>query len=194
VEEVGVMGTKAQQMTPIQIRGPKSFDAEKAIQAILYIANRLGRKADIYKVLKVIYFADREHLAEWGRLMFGESYLALNYGPVPGESYNIIRFVRDGVPCCSEYAPARDAFRIDGNLIIPFLEAESDLLSPSERECLDRQIKACRNLTFNQLKERSHDLAYERADENGLMSVESIAASLPDRDLLLEHLQDPFPG
>jgi hypothetical protein len=188
------MGTRAQQMTSIQIRSPRSFDAEKAIQAILYIAKRLGVKADIYKVLKVIYFADREHLAEWGRFMFGESYLALNYGPVPGGAYNIIRFVRDDIPCCSEHTLAKDAFRVDGNLIVPFADAQADAFSPSERECLDRQIRACRNLTFNQLKERSHDLAYQRADENGLMSIESIAATLPNRDLLLEHVRDPYPG
>ena len=41
------------------------FDKSKALNALLYVANRVKRK-DFHKIFKIVYFADRQHLAEWG--------------------------------------------------------------------------------------------------------------------------------
>jgi hypothetical protein len=43
------------------------------------------------------------------------------------------------------------------------------------------------------LMEQSHDSAFHQADENDFMSLESIAQTLPNADLLLAHLSDPMP-
>jgi hypothetical protein len=42
------------------------FDKVKALNALLYVACRVQRK-DFHKIFKIIYFADRQHLAEWGK-------------------------------------------------------------------------------------------------------------------------------
>lgn len=42
------------------------FDAEKAVEVLLYIAEKCP---DVYKALKVLYFADKDHLAQYGRLI-----------------------------------------------------------------------------------------------------------------------------
>ena len=47
------------------------FDIDKAINVVLYVANRLPRK-DFHKIFKVIYFADKAHLSEWGRTISGD--------------------------------------------------------------------------------------------------------------------------
>ena len=64
------------------------FNPEKSLQAVLYVANRLERK-DFHKIFKVLYFADREHLTKYGRPITGDTYVAMEYGPVPSMIYDI---------------------------------------------------------------------------------------------------------
>jgi hypothetical protein len=59
------------------------FDAHKALEVILYVA---GSVPDMYRALKVLYFADREHLGRYGRLICGDTYVAMRLGPVPSGS------------------------------------------------------------------------------------------------------------
>jgi len=83
---------------------------------------------------------------------------------------------------------------MDGNHVIPFVDADPDVFSESDLECLDEGVKECRNLSFSELKSKSHDRAWQSSDENDVMTIESIAALAPDKDTLLEYLQDPHPG
>ena len=55
------------------------FDKEKALNALLYVTNRVQRK-DFHKIFKIIYFADRQHLADWGRPITGDTYIAREAG------------------------------------------------------------------------------------------------------------------
>ena len=73
------------------------FDLQKSIQAILYVANRLNRK-DFHKIFKILYFADRNHLSDYGRTITGDFYVAMDDGPVPSKIYDIFKIVRgDGL-------------------------------------------------------------------------------------------------
>ena len=45
-----------------------TFDVYKSLHAVLYIAERL-RRSDFHKIFKILYFSDREHLMEYGRLI-----------------------------------------------------------------------------------------------------------------------------
>lgn len=51
------------------------FDRTKALNALLYVANHVQRK-DFHKIFKVVYFADRQHLADWGRPITGDTRLS----------------------------------------------------------------------------------------------------------------------
>jgi len=179
--------------TPVAVRGPFTFDAPKAIQAIVYVANRLKQPADMYWVLKSLYFADKHHLHRYGRFIFGDCYVAMRHGAVPSGAYDLCKIARGEGPLlqCPE---VRSAFSMDGNHVIPFVDADPDVFSESDLECLDEGVKECRNLSFSELKSKSHDGAWQSSDENDVMTIESIAALAPDKDTLLEYLQDPHPG
>ena len=69
------------------------FDKTKALNALLYVANRVQRK-DFHKIFKIVYFADRQHLAEWGRPITGDTYIAMDAGPVPSRMYDMLKIVR----------------------------------------------------------------------------------------------------
>jgi len=180
-------------VTPVTVRGPFTFDASKAIQAILYAANRLRQPADMYWVLKSLYFADKCHLHRYGRFIFGDRYVAMRHGPVPSGAYDLCKIARGDSPLL-QYPEVRSAFCMDGNHVIPFVDANADVFSESDLECLDEGVKECRDLSFGELKSKSHDEACQSSDENDEMTIESIAALAPDKDSLLEYLKDPHPG
>ena len=72
-----------------------SFDPEKGIEVLLYIADKTK---DIYKILKILYFADKLHLSKYGRFISGDYYIAMKHGPVPSRSYDIIKIARGENP------------------------------------------------------------------------------------------------
>lgn len=168
------------------------FDAEKAIEVILYIASH-APQPDVYHVLKIMYFADKEHLEKYGRLICNDDYIAMNSGPVPSGAYDIIKHVRgDGYhPCVDEQAGKFLEVRPrPNNRVIPLRKANIDFLSDSDIECLDNTISEYGNLSFGVLKNKSHDAAFSSADENDEIPLEAIASTLKNGNLLLEHLRD----
>ena len=162
------------------------FDAKKAVEVILYIAEQQG---DMYTALKVLYFADKMHLADYGRFICGDSYSAMGHGPVPSATYDIVKYVRGDKHECYPEARAAEAFRMRGNTIIPLRGPDRDLLSESDMECLDTAIKEYAHYSFRRLRKASHDQAFTSADQNDFMSVESIARTLPDGALLVDYLE-----
>ena len=172
---------------------PFKFDPEKAVEVILYLANR-APKRDIYHVLKLLYFADKAHLERNGRFICGDSYVAMKSGPVPSGTYDIIKDIRgNGIHSFAEHA--RHAFAVkDTHEISPLRDADPAFFSESDIECLDESIKTYGPLSGTELKKRSHDDAYKAADENDFIDIEQIARMFPGGEKLIKHLQDPYPG
>jgi len=69
------------------------FNREKAIQSILYVTNKLTRK-DFHKIFKILYFAERKHMQDWGMPIIGDTYIAMDAGPVPSRVYDMLKIVR----------------------------------------------------------------------------------------------------
>jgi len=169
------------------------FDADKAVEIILYIATRVDAPG-FHRISKILYFADREHLARYGRFVCGDSYVAMKHGPVPSGTYDVLKYVRGDAGLTCTVPHAQESFRVDdGKVVIPFRNANLELLSESERECLDLAIAKYGKLPFTKLTELSHDGAWDSADENEFIEVEQIVATLPDAQQLLEHLTNPHP-
>ena len=162
------------------------FDAEKAAEVLLYIAEE---QSDVYKALKILYFADKQHLARYGRFICGDSYVAMSHGPVPSGAYDLIKYARgDGFHWFD--MPIEKAFSVQQDRIIPHRKANRDLLSESDMQCLDAAIKQYGHLSFSELRRLSHDEAFKNADLNDFISLEAIAQTLPDSESLLEYLRD----
>jgi uncharacterized phage-associated protein len=58
------------------------FDPEKALQAMVYLVDRLGC-VDKAKLTKLLYIADRDHFLAHGYPITGDSQYAMPFGPVP---------------------------------------------------------------------------------------------------------------
>lgn len=177
------------------MRYPFRYDQETAVEALLYIAERLADPT-LHRVFKVMYFADKKHLEQYGRLIFGDHYVAMKKGPVPSRIYNLAKIVRGDFD--DEYGAgvpnARKDFLVeDGHKVVPKRSADLRQFSNSERTVLDWAIDAYGELPFDDLVVKSHDASYEAADENDVISIEALTIGVRDRDTLLEHLADPHP-
>lgn len=165
-----------------------TFNYGKSLEAILYVAKEIG---DLYHLMKILYFADKDHLNHYGRFITGDSYVAMRNGPVPSEVYDMIKHVRgDGAEFYSE--EVKKAFRIDNNNIIPLRSYNEKKLSVSDKKCLDKAIKENKSLTFGTLMDKSHDAAYIAADQNDFIPIEDIAKTLPDSENILSYLRNMY--
>lgn len=164
------------------------FDAEKTIEVILYVS-KLAPVPDIYHVLKIMYFSDKEHLQEYGRLICNDSYIAMLHGPVPSGAYDIVKSVRGDGYSRAE-SKAKESFQVLDDKIFPSRDANQALLSESEEKCLNDAIKTYGALSFDKLRKLSHDKAFKSVDQNDRISIEAIAETLKDGRLIIEHLKD----
>jgi hypothetical protein len=160
------------------------FKKQKALEVILYIALQVP---DLYHILKIIYFADKEHLSRYGRFINGDSYVAMKDGPVPSQSYDIIKALRgDGLYDLNN--EDYNSVTIEENEVKPNRKANLDFLSQTDLECLDEAINKYKDYSFNQLHIESSDSAYEAADRNNFMSVIDIAKTLKNSDEVISYL------
>ncbi|MEI7209937.1 Panacea domain-containing protein [Pectobacterium carotovorum] len=168
------------------------FDSEKALEAILYVASK-APIPDIYHVCKILYYADRFHLESYGRLVSGDHYNAMKDGPVASNTYDIIKIARgDGryIPNGCDVTSVREAFGISGKKVNPLRNPDEDIFSDSDLECIDKSIEMLGRMSFEEIRNKSHDPAWESADSNGEMSLESIINELKDSKLILDYMQN----
>jgi len=167
-----------------------SPNPQKAIEVLLYVVQHVP---NMYNALKVLFFADKLHLARYGRLIYGDSYCAMKHGPVPSLAYDMVKSSRgESTPLAPELARVvRECLTIDRNhRITSRRDPDLSLLSPSDLECLREAIGEYGAMPFNELRAISHrDRAYQAADENDFISLEAIVRSLPEGDELLEYLE-----
>lgn len=167
---------------------PSKFDEDKALEVILYMASKLTDPT-FHQIFKILYFSDKRHLQKYGRLILSDGYVAMKHGPVPSRLYDILKKCRK-LPENNTY---KNSLQVTNSFHLKSLRNTNlDLLSKSERECLDYAINEFGQLSFKKLTELSHDSAWEKVGENDFISVEDIAATLPNRKDLIENLQGKF--
>lgn len=151
------------------------FDIEKSINAILYVANHLTRK-DFHKIFKVLYFADRNHLSNYGRTITGDSYIAMDDGPVPSKIYDIFKIVRGDSLYSSERKHQFEPYFAVQNwmIVVPKQQANTDYLSESDLEELNNSLSLYGNLSWDEVREKSHDFAWRSTVKDHTIDLQNI--------------------
>ena len=167
-----------------------SFNKDVALQAMLYILSKLG-VADMHRVSKILYFADRSHLSRYARSITGDDYIKMSYGPVPSNVYDIMKAVRGD----SFFANTPEAKRMEQYFkfvnvkdIMPLADVNMDYLSESDVECLDEAIAKCKDLSFEELTRLSHDYAWNKASLNDKISVSDILCEMGDTEEYIDYI------
>lgn len=157
-----------------------TLDVKKMLEAMIYVAKRIPGH-DFYKSLKALYAGDRQHLEHHGCLIYGETYEALEHGPVPKAAYALTKQLEEAA---SSNLFADDALSIPlrriGNQLIPARDADFGLLSAAERKSLDWAIQYFAPMRFGETKTATHDSAYLATAPNAPLAIEAIIRTLPE--------------
>ncbi len=155
------------------------FNEEKAISAVLHIVREvLARGEDkigLHKVFKILYFADRDHLVSWGRPITGDYFVAMQYGPVPSNIYDMLKSTKGDSSFISpeKYTPF---FKVYGEKWVEAKQdPDMDVLSESDLEALKKAIEDNVHLRFWDLVNKSHGSAWKTASKDCKMSYKRMA-------------------
>lgn len=182
---------KAAQPQPRRFAELGQLDASKGLEALVYAARRLPGKGH-YWPLKAQYVADKHHLERHGKTIYGETHMAMPYGPVPQAAYNASRALAQGELICEFPMDAvRTALRRDGDDLVALRDADASVLGEHERESLDWAIRLVADLSFEELKTQTHDAAWKKTAPNEALAWRDIIESLAPavRRRLLEQFE-----
>lgn len=175
---------------------PKAkFDQRKAFHAMLFVVTHLPKPANAYNVLKCLYYADRQHLQEYGRQIYGETFYALEHGPVPSEAYEIIKYANGRAKWDLQFPEAFELLDVNDIHVSARGAVDTDRLSRSDMACLLDATRKYGKMPFGKLKNLSRQgKAFENADANGEMKLADLIDELQEGKAVASHLEDRNPG
>jgi uncharacterized phage-associated protein len=165
------------------------FNENKTINAVLYIVTKLKR-SDFHKIFKLLYFSDREHLMEYGRTITGDKYIAMSDGPVPSNLYDIFKSVR-GDGYFKDNGKFGVYFSVIGNDLIK-ANKEPDLkkLSKTDIYHINNSVEQYGNLSWDEIREKSHDYAWRSTIINRQISFDNILLEAGGDVEYIEYLKE----
>lgn len=155
------------------------FDQQTLIEEVLYILEKTGG-IDYYHLFKILYFAERSLLAEWGCRLNADDFCALEYGPVPTHLYDAVKELKSGSVHSSLAEMLAEAVEFAGedapNVLLAKRRPDMDFLSKACIEELDKSITRHSTQSFRQLKDASHDDAWKEAyHSSGLRAMSTLS-------------------
>ncbi len=171
----------------------KLFKYDKAINSLLYSLQQLGGKTDMHKLCKILYFADQRHLSHYGRSITGDTYIAMQFGPVPSCVDDILKALRgDSFFSSSDKIELlKKSLVFENRYILRSLVApDMDELSETDVECLSYAVNICKNKSFAELTQFSHGLAWSNTKRDREISVKDILREAGDEEAYVEYIAD----
>jgi uncharacterized phage-associated protein len=166
-----------------------NFDKTKSVNAILYIVEKVTR-SDFHKIFKILYFSDREHLIRYGRTITGDKYIAMTDGPVPSNIYDIFKSIR-GDGYFKDNGEFSQYFSVTGwDIIKSQQKADITELSKTDLHLIDECIAKYGDLSWDELREKSHDYAWRSTTINRPMNFESIILEAGGDDEYIAYLSE----
>lgn len=162
------------------------FAAEKAYAAIHWmVTQRPG--LDLHAGLKSCYFADKTHLNERRRPIFGATYRAMKFGPVPLEIYEMMK---GEALWKAELGREQFPWELAGFhlRLIANSAPNLDALSESDLEHLKRGLDTSTSMDFTERTEATHGVDWQRANL-GLMHYEDMLNDGPQKEAIISYLE-----
>lgn len=151
-----------------QIKALNTDEVLKLKAIVLYIVNQC-KVIDIFHILKILYFADKQHYAEWGTRLTMDTFVAMDNGPVASNLYDALKHVRNPKHLAADnhLRLISEALFIPDEMYHNYLSAKEepdmDELSKSDLLCLDHSIEENSETSFSVLSQKSHDIAWTEA-------------------------------
>ena len=169
----------------------RKYNIDKVANAIVLAIDLGVQHLGKTKLMKLLFFADKEHLKRYGRPIFYDNYIKQEMGPVPSITYNII----------SSYNKEQGDFKKDVEKFLkqvdigekpigcnfPMMqftkkkEFNPEVFSKSEIDVLKKVFIKFKQLTAGKISSLSHELPeYRNAFMNDSISYEDMAEDMAD--------------
>ena len=169
-----------------------TFNPEKMASAVAYVVQeRPGLTKG--QIGKLLYFADKQHLLEYGRPITGDVYKAVAQGHIPSNGLNMI----DRNACCVG-SGAVECLAKYGELVADRVFVLKNapnmrVFSKSDRRVLDQVLETLGNLSAPELEKKSYaEPSWKMTPENGIVPFELFFEGHPEatpiKDALLENV------
>ena len=171
-------------------RARYKFSAEKGFAAVQWMV-RQGRPLDIHGALKSCYFADKSHLNEHLQPIFGATYRAMKFGPVPLEIYEILKGESMWL---WEANLTATPWVLDGFYIRPNANTDPDLsvFGESELDHLRAGFEKSVSMTFTARTAATHGRDWQAAN-GGIMAYEDMIDPSERSDDYVRFIQETAP-
>jgi|SRR6267378_4696052 len=137
------------------------FDREKTIAAIGYLAAKGLPELDKYRVCKLLFLADKVHLVKYARPITGDTYYAVQYGPIPTNILTLLTAFENNETQLEVVGIEMRGVRPNYKLKNP---VDTSVLSKSDITVLDKVVDQYGLKSFGELKDLTHDMpAYTKA-------------------------------
>lgn len=129
------------------------FNEKRAAQAAARLLRRHGGSMEYFKLIKLLYLADRCVFIETGLPITGDRMVSMEHGPVLSGVYDLIKDKRAGDGSWRAYvsSPQGNVVRLTGR-------EDDEELSDGEREVLDEVHAKFGSMGFGQLRHATHQL------------------------------------
>jgi hypothetical protein len=162
--------------------------AAKALEVILWLATE-RKGIDFYHLVKAVFFADKYHVAKFGRPIVGDIYRAAWFGPLPQVVYGLLTHNPMEMLALGNSGPL--PFKVQAFCVYPERESNLDRLSESDVEALRFGLGEVAGKSFDELVRQTHrDPAYLNAQSGTMDYRDFIPESDPKKRDKLAYLEE----
>lgn len=167
-----------------------SFASEKALSAIHWMVCETDG-TDLHTMLKSCYFADKDHLNQYGRPIFGATYRAMRFGPVPLEIYEM---AKGESLWLAELNLERFPWDLVGYRLKLTANDAPDMskLSASDMDALRSGFSVSSKMSFTARTAATHGSDWQKANL-GTMRYEDMLRERADKEEMVESLKQLGP-
>ena len=169
-----------------------NFNEKKALAALGFVAsNRPGLSP--FFLSKVLFYAEKAHVNQYGRPIIGDNYVKMRDGPVPS---NIKNYIDEKWERVHKPEHFDDVLRVKRGwvrrLYVGQSYADMDLLSESDKNCLREALAFCEGKTKDELSDLTHlEKAWLAAPDNRYMDyLDFVDENHPHRDEVIQLMKE----
>ncbi len=166
------------------------YDIEKIANAIILALDLGVKNLGKTKLMKLLYFADKEHLKQYGRPIFYEKYIKQKMGPVATNTYSILSAskndpdFKEDIEELSQWIEFEKKDVNKNHQMIVFKkkrDLDEDVFSKSELKVLKNVFEKFKNNLSEEVSAISHKLPeYEQTDMYDVIPYEKMAEDMGD--------------
>jgi len=146
---------------------------------------------DLHTVLKACYFADKTHLNENNRPIFGATYRAMKFGPVPLEIYQMAKgdplFLAELQADSYPWKLQGYHLRLDTNG-----SPDTDVLSETDMAAISSGFTRSSKMSFDERTLATHGHDWQVANL-GIMKYEDMIDETPNKAEIVAYLREAAP-